>query len=309
MPPSVRAIFRSGKCRGMFDHRRSAAAWQMFMGWSVIITSTGALPAGTTSWPDEPRWIDTHHVELGAGLPQRVPVALVEAREAERRGVLGEGDRVAALGGGAAHLGHAEVDVPQRRDGHRDHAVGVGAAPLVDVPVVVGPEHREGEVLVGGVGEEPAGERGEAREVHRAEHAGGAHVLDPLVEVPGADPDLLEGGGLDAELAAGLAGDGVEPDVGDDGVVVDPHVVAVGGAHDLRRLVPVLLRDVGVEQRRRLDHVVVDADEDQVVEVHSRPPCRALGRRVGDTLDPTMREAGREGQGLRSRPDGATCIF
>ncbi len=40
------------------DHSMSAAAWQMFMGWRVIITSTGALGAVTASWPDEPRWID-----------------------------------------------------------------------------------------------------------------------------------------------------------------------------------------------------------------------------------------------------------
>ncbi len=40
------------------DHSRSAAAMQMFIGWSVIITSTGASGAVTASWPDEPRWID-----------------------------------------------------------------------------------------------------------------------------------------------------------------------------------------------------------------------------------------------------------
>ena len=41
------------------DHSRSAAAWQMFIGCSVIITSTGASGAVTASWPDEPRWIDS----------------------------------------------------------------------------------------------------------------------------------------------------------------------------------------------------------------------------------------------------------
>ncbi len=43
----------------MRDHSRSAAAWQMFIGWRVIITSIGASGAVTASWPDEPRWIDT----------------------------------------------------------------------------------------------------------------------------------------------------------------------------------------------------------------------------------------------------------
>jgi hypothetical protein len=41
------------------DHTRSAAAWQMFIGCSVIITSTGASGDVTASWPEEPRWIDS----------------------------------------------------------------------------------------------------------------------------------------------------------------------------------------------------------------------------------------------------------
>lgn len=40
------------------DQRRSAAARQMFMGCSVIITSIGASGAVTASFPEEPRWID-----------------------------------------------------------------------------------------------------------------------------------------------------------------------------------------------------------------------------------------------------------
>ena len=39
------------------DHNRSAAAWQMFIGCSVIITSIGASGAVIASWPDEPRWM------------------------------------------------------------------------------------------------------------------------------------------------------------------------------------------------------------------------------------------------------------
>ena len=38
---------------------QSAAAWTMFMGCSVIITSIGASGAVTASWPEEPRWIDS----------------------------------------------------------------------------------------------------------------------------------------------------------------------------------------------------------------------------------------------------------
>jgi uncharacterized membrane protein len=59
VPPSVSANLMSGKFLMTRDQRMSAAVVAMFMGCSVIITSTGALGAVTTSWPDEPRWTDT----------------------------------------------------------------------------------------------------------------------------------------------------------------------------------------------------------------------------------------------------------
>ncbi len=61
------------------DHSRSAAAAQMFIGCSVIITSIGASGAVTASLPDEPRWIDRTTSLVGQRLPQRVPVVVVEA--------------------------------------------------------------------------------------------------------------------------------------------------------------------------------------------------------------------------------------
>ena len=80
---------------------------------------------------------------VAARLPERVPVVGVEARVAELRRVLRERDRVAALGGDAAHLGGHRLRVPDRRQRERDEAAGIGAAPLVDVPVVVGLQDRE----------------------------------------------------------------------------------------------------------------------------------------------------------------------
>ena len=47
-----------------------------------------------------------------------------------------------------------------------------------------------------------------------AEDAAGVHVLDPLVHVVAARPHLVEGGGLDAVLLLGAAGDGVRPMLG-----------------------------------------------------------------------------------------------
>ncbi len=58
MPPSDSAMRMSGNSFSTRDQSRSAAAAQMFMGCSVIITSIGASGAVIASWPDEPRWID-----------------------------------------------------------------------------------------------------------------------------------------------------------------------------------------------------------------------------------------------------------
>ena len=164
------------------DHSRSAAAWQMFIGCSVIITSIGASGAVTASCPDEPRWIDSTMSFVAQRLPQRVPVVAVEARVAERRRVLGERHRVAALRRDAAHLGGGQLGIPQHRHRHRDEAARVARRTTrrcasrcrPAAPRGRGPCRRRRRTA----GRENAGER---REAHRAEHAAGVHVLDALV--------------------------------------------------------------------------------------------------------------------------------
>ena len=164
------------------------------------------------------------------------------------------------------------LGVPQHGNRHRDEAPGIGAAPLVDVPVVVGPHDREGQVLVLGGQEEPAGERRERREAHGRQDPAGAHVLHPLVDVEAARAHLVEGGGVDAVLLLGPTGDGVEADVGDH----RPRRRSrrrrprrcgrpCGARSAYGRRHPAL------EEVGRLDHVVVHAHEDQVVE-HLRTP-------------------------------------
>ena len=64
------------------------------------------------------------------------------------------------------------------------------------------------------------------------------------------------------------AGDGVERDVADLLALVQPRVRAVVAGDELRREVDVLRRQPAVEQVGRLDHVVVDAHQHHVVEVH-----------------------------------------
>ncbi len=54
MPPSDSATCRSGNLRSTGDHSRSAAAWTMLIGCSVMSTSIGASRAVITSRDDEP---------------------------------------------------------------------------------------------------------------------------------------------------------------------------------------------------------------------------------------------------------------
>ena len=258
-----------GNLGRIFDHMMSAAHWHTTIGWSVIITSTGASADVCTSLPPEPRWIDTTVSVSVTARPERVPGVGVEARVVEQCGVLGERQRMAALGRGAPHLGGGELGVPQHRQRHRDEPVGVRAAPLVDVPVVVGLHHCEGEVLVGRGREQPPGEARERREVERAEHAARVHVLHAFVDVPAPAAHLLVRHRLDAVLLTRSAGDRVEPHVGHRLAVEHPDVVADVGVHDLRGPVAVAIGDVGVEQRGRLDEVVVDAHQDQCIGVHA----------------------------------------
>ena len=216
-----------------------------------------------------------------------IPVVAVEAGVAQLLRVLREGDRPAALGGDPAHLLRAHLGVPQRRQGEGDEPTGVGAAPLVDVPVVVGLEQGQGDGLVVVLGPQLAGEPGHRREVERPEHAVGVHVAHPLDVVVATGAHLGERLGVEAVLGGRAAGDGVEADVGQLGAVVGPHVDAVVALDQLRRLVPVLGRQVRVPHAARLDDVVVDRDQDEVVQLHGGPPVRVgqaggPGRADGD---------------------------
>ena len=173
-------------------------------------------------------------------------------------------------------VGH-ELRVPDRRDRERDEPAGVGAAPLVDVPVVVRLEQVETDVEVLGAREQLTAELHEAREAHRAEHAVAVHVVDALMDVPAALADAGERGGLDAVLLGRLAGDGVQADVGDLGPLVGPDVGAVVLVDELRGGVLPLVGKVGVEEGGWLDDVVVDAHEDEIFGLHGSPWSQLAG--------------------------------
>src|SRR5205814_1671385 len=108
---------------------------------------------------------------------------------------------------------------------------------------------------------------------------------------------LVERGRLHAVLVGWAAGDRVEPDVGDLAAVVGPDVGAVvladqpGGAVLEARL------EAPVEQMRWLDHVVVDAHEDQVVDVDA---AHVASSRIPDVSSPRRRVT-------ITRPAAAPC--
>ena len=266
---------RSGNLRRTGDQMRSAAAFTMFIGVRLMRTSIGASGDVITISDDEPMCMQTTTCSSLHAFQNGIPVIRVDARPAELGGVLREGHRMGALGRAAPYLGGQDLGVPDGRDRARDEAARVGAAPLVDVPVVVGADHGQGHVLVLGAGEELPAELREGREAQRAEDAVGVHVVDPLVDVPATGPDLVERGGLHAVLFLRPTGHGVERDVAELGPLVEPRARPVGPGHELRCQVDVLRREPALEHVGRLDQVVVHADQDQVIYIHQKPPCRS----------------------------------
>src|ERR1700677_5341872 len=105
-----------------------------------------------------------------------------------------------ALLGHPVDLVRAELGVPDDGDGERNETARLGAAPAVDVPVVVRLHHGAGLVLVLAPGEELAAELREGGEAHGAEHAVDRHVPDPLVYVVATGSHVIERRGLNAVL-------------------------------------------------------------------------------------------------------------
>ncbi len=105
---------------------------------------------------------------------------------------------------------------------------------------------------------------------------------------PGAH--LVEAGRLDAVLLAWSTGHRVQPDVGDDVVVVVPGEGAVFPLLQLRSELLVLRRQVLLEDVWRLDDVIVDAHQDQFVLVHRSPIWwRSTNRPAASKTDPSRR--------------------
>jgi hypothetical protein len=111
-------------------------------------------------------------------------------------------------------------------------------------------------------------ETGKGWEAHRREDAVAVHVADTLVDVVHARPHLGEAGGVAAPLPGGPGHHSVEPADTLWLALIDPLVDAIFVGDHHRRFVPVLGRHVTEEHVGRLNDVVVDAHQDQVVGLH-----------------------------------------
>ena len=104
---------------------------------AVMRDARRARPARSSATvDDEPTWVHSTVLCSHAGVEQRVPVLGVDARHAEPGRVLGERDRVAALGSTSRKEPppRPRPRIEEQHDPARDEPVGVGTAPLVDVP-------------------------------------------------------------------------------------------------------------------------------------------------------------------------------
>ena len=170
-----------------------------------------------------------------------------------------------ALVGESVHLLRRFLDVEEREHAARDEPFGIRAAPLVDVPVVVGLDHHEVDVAVGTLVQHLAGEAGPVGEVESGELPARRHVAHAFVHVEAAGAHVLVAVGVDVEHLRRLPRHRVQPEVPTTDVAVVPLLPAVGFVDDAGCELAVLVGHVGVEHVGRFRDVVVDRDEDEVV--------------------------------------------
>ena len=223
-----------------------------------------------------------HRADIRTGGEERIPVARVDGGHLQGGRVLREGHGVAPLVGQAPHLLRRLVHVEEGEDPAGDEPVGVGGAPLVDVPVVVRLDHDLVDRPVGPLVKHLAREAGPVGEVEAGERATGGHVTHPLVDVETTRAHFRVLGRVHVEHLAGLARHGVEAEVAPLLLPVPPLLKALGVGLDPGGQVPVLGRDVPLEHIGRLGNVVIDTDQDHVVCAHGAPPsCCYVGGRGG----------------------------
>ena len=119
---------------------------------------------------------------------------------------------MAALGGKPLELGYGGIDIPNRKQTAWDEAAGIGAAPFIDMPIVIGAQVGKCLRLVLGLYEEAAVNHREAREIERCGDPVDIHVSDTGVDIITTGTELRERRRLHAVFLARPADDGIQPD-------------------------------------------------------------------------------------------------
>ncbi len=192
-----------------------------------------------------------------------------------QRGIVGQRQRVHALLGHAPDLGGRRLHVPPGRQHQRHEAAGRGVAPVVQVPVVVGLDGGQRHAAVGVALEALPGETRERREAQGAQHAVGIHVIHARLDIPGAAAHVLVAERLHAVFLFRAAYDRIQAHVAGGLFLEHPHV-APAAFDNLGFPALVLGRHVAGEGVRRLDRVVVYADENEVFQFHRCPRVYGL---------------------------------
>src|SRR3984893_9818445 len=108
------------------------------------------------------------------------------------------------------------------------------------MPIIVGADNRQHQLLVLALDELLAGKTRQSREIERHQRAVGIHIIDTAIDVPSALADIAIAGRLVAELLALSSGARGRPDTAPGLAFDDPTLIAIGILCDARRLVLVL---------------------------------------------------------------------
>src|SRR5713226_3378338 len=119
---------------------------------------------------------------------------------------------MAALGGQSPQLPYRPLDVEKGEDATWDEAVRIGAAPFLDVPIVVRLDHHFVDVRVGTLIQDLAGEPGPVREVEPGQLPARVHIAYPLVHVVTTGTHLVVPVGVHVEELFRLAGYRIQPE-------------------------------------------------------------------------------------------------
>ncbi|MNH04033.1 hypothetical protein D3C79_633090 [compost metagenome] len=162
------------------------------------------------------------------------------------------------------------LHVPPRYDHQRDETARSGVAPVVQVPVVIGLDcsQRHGAVAVHL--KALPGKTREGGEAQGAQYAVSVHVVDTVLDVPGATTHLVVAQRLHAVFLFRPADYRVQAHVA--GGLLFEHPDVALAFLDHMRLAPLEAgRHMAGKGIGRLNRVVIDTDENQIFNFHGYP--------------------------------------